>query len=308
MRTRSLEGNTPLIEAAAAGQRHVVLLLLCKGADPDETNDSGDTALTAAARMGHLDTVTLLLGNGASINTESQAQACYTALTEASMRRRADVVEIIRDQLIRQGLEAPRVGRPTRSATGAAGHKRSTEGSRDSSGEIAGSTRKSTDGVSGLKMLIDACADGRRDTVVSLLDKGVDPDGQEPLFGTTPLMAAAAAGDTEIAAILLERGAEMRCVDHNASNPLIEAARGGHTALIQLLVLRGADVNAREGIFGSTALMEASKGGHGGAVRALLDWGADPRLPEKTGMTPLTEASLRGHSVVVELLKAYGAE
>jgi ankyrin repeat protein len=56
------------------------------------------------------------------------------------------------------------------------------------------------------------------------------------------------------------------------------AARSGRVDLIRRLVAAGVDVNAREGIRGTTALMWAVSERHAGAVRALLAAGADPAM------------------------------
>jgi len=69
---RDVEGNTALLEAAANCAAEMVSALLKKGARADATNNNGETALLLAARPGKsLETVRLLLENGADVNGRS---------------------------------------------------------------------------------------------------------------------------------------------------------------------------------------------------------------------------------------------
>jgi ankyrin repeat protein len=74
--------------------------------------------------------------------------------------------------------------------------------------------------------------------------------------GVTPLHVAAYSGYTEIAAFLLDQGADVNAQDDEGSTPLLDAAYGGHTETAALLLDRGADVNARNK-YGMTPLSMA---------------------------------------------------
>ena len=43
-------------------------------ADPDDTDDKGQTALMSAASYGHTDTVTALMERGATVNKQAESQ------------------------------------------------------------------------------------------------------------------------------------------------------------------------------------------------------------------------------------------
>ena len=60
--------NSPLLIAAAEGKRATVFTLLASGADVNETNFYGCTALMQAARKGYLEVVKVLLQYKASCN------------------------------------------------------------------------------------------------------------------------------------------------------------------------------------------------------------------------------------------------
>eukprot|EP01046_Picozoa_sp_COSAG06_P021704 COSAG06_NODE_1643_length_8827_cov_1.799496_5_plen_223_part_00 len=61
-----VDGETPLIFAAANGRARAVEALLVQGADAGRTEAAGNTALHAAAHAGHAEAVRLLLAGGAS--------------------------------------------------------------------------------------------------------------------------------------------------------------------------------------------------------------------------------------------------
>jgi ankyrin repeat protein len=78
----------PLLIAAGNGDRHMVVLLLEKGADPNRKNDLGDTALMAAARTGNANLIQALLAKNADVAAKDDA-----GRTALSWAVRSDEVE-----------------------------------------------------------------------------------------------------------------------------------------------------------------------------------------------------------------------
>eukprot|EP00746_Dinoflagellata_sp_MGD_P164435 gnl/MRDRNA2_/MRDRNA2_93060_c0_seq1.p1 gnl/MRDRNA2_/MRDRNA2_93060_c0~~gnl/MRDRNA2_/MRDRNA2_93060_c0_seq1.p1 ORF type:complete len:418 (+),score=101.86 gnl/MRDRNA2_/MRDRNA2_93060_c0_seq1:67-1320(+) len=111
-----------------------------------------------------------------------------------------------------------------------------------------------------------------------MLRDGEDAE-QRTTAGMTPLTAAAATGNKEMVALLLERRADAGAVDSLGENELAlhAAARRGHAAVCVLL----ADLTRESGKLdlpstaGWTPLHFAVRGGHLGAVKALLRAKAD---------------------------------
>jgi ankyrin repeat protein len=63
----------------------------------------------------------------------------------------------------------------------------------------------------------------------------------------TPLHWAVFAGNTEVAALLIQEGADVNARDVNQKTPLHWAASRGMTEVAALLIEKGADVNALNG-------------------------------------------------------------
>ena len=84
------------------------------------------------------------------------------------------------------------------------------------------------------------------------------------------------------------------------------AAYHGRTKILQLLLGAGADVDSVDGDM-LTPLMQASRRGHVGAVKLLLESGARLNEVSKWGDTALTQAREAGHGRVAKLLIKAGA-
>ena len=93
--------NSPLLLAAAEGNKTEVKELLNKGADVNEiSGEGGDTPLIAASGRGHLDIVRDLIKAGASVNIKNEngetalswaAWKCYPAIIQVLLDHGADV-------------------------------------------------------------------------------------------------------------------------------------------------------------------------------------------------------------------------
>ena len=183
--------------------------------------------------------------------------------------------------------------------------------------------------------LLKAVQAGKLDEVNSLLDRGADPN--EPGYeGMTPLIVAAIGGLAEVAAALLDRGAEIdRCDDcchtalvhsisqrndevtdlllKRAANPALEnwlafsfAVRFGQIPLVHRLLNLGADPNVQEED-DPTPLMDAVGRGNLDLVKVLLDAGADPQRTAEEGLTAFDLAVRNREREIVKLLEKHVA-
>jgi ankyrin repeat protein len=132
--------------------------------------------------------------------------------------------------------------------------------------------------------VFEAAALGRTDRLRELLDAERGLSVAFALDGFTALHLAAFFGHPEAAQVLVERGADVSAVAHNAMavQPLHSAAAAGQTEIARLLLDRGADPNARqEG--GFTPLHAASQNKDEELAELLLSRGADPEAAADDG-------------------------
>jgi len=285
----------PLFAAIRAGDHSAVEKLLHKSKSLIAARDKhGATPLIHAALYSDAKMVELLLAGGADVNAASAEAA--TALHRAA----GDLAKV------RLLLEA---------------------GAKVDARTSLGRT----------PLLIAATYPGNVETVKLLLTKGAKISDQDP-FGETCLTSAAKRGDAEMAKAVIEAGANLSAgtrpplvwaaeegnvealaclLEHGAgkSKALASAALGSAAArgpieAVRLLLDHGADPNAKLRMAGYTPLMLAcySENVSVETVQLLLSKGGDVKVKGQNGETPLSLASKRGSTQIVEILKKAGAK
>ena len=152
---------------------------------------------------------------------------------------------------------------------------------------------------------------GRHARVAALLiDRGADVNVRNTGFGSTALMLAAERGDADLVRRLLDKGAAVDVRNNAGMTALHGAARHGGTDVVKRLLAAGAAVNvaAVAAEAGVTPLLEATWRGHHDAAAALLAGGADPNARNEEGATPLSVAEARGDNRLAHLLREAGAK
>ena len=110
--------------------------------------------------------------------------------------------------------------------------------------------------------------------VETLLASGLEVDETDFIFGTA-LHVAVLEGNTEIACILIDHGADVEAIsEQQGSRASHLAAQFGDAAMLALILDSGVDLEARDELQ-RTPLHRAATAGHAGAVRQLLDRGAN---------------------------------
>jgi ankyrin repeat protein len=144
-------------------------------------------------------------------------------------------------------------------------------------------------------------------TMVSmLLEAGADINARDD-EDYTALDLAARDGNEALVKLLLDAGANIDTPRNRDPSMLTLAAYSGKEAVVQMLMDAGADVNMQDED-GDSALIAAAEGGHAEIVRILLDAGADINLRNTTSETALFRAVMSGCEDVVRFLLDAGAD
>lgn len=138
-------------------------------------------------------------------------------------------------------------------------------------------------------------------------------NAKDSRIGATPLHWAVIRNHSDIAELLIDKGADVNAVDKFGMTPLHKAASFNRKNMTKLLLSKGADsdiMGVKWGVFRMTPLHLAAEAGFPDVVEVLLSSGAD--INSRTGgtnsVTPLHIAAGRDNWHVTELLLKNGAE
>ena len=291
-------GVTPLWLACMNGNAASVEMLLKAGADPNTVSHEGETVLMTAARTGKVDAVNVLLRYGADVDVKEGWRG-QTALMWAAAEGHPAVIRA----LVERGADI-RV--------------------RSSGGFTALLFAAREGQIGAVQALLAAGADlnealpvksRQRETATN---PAVKPG--EPEAGLSPFLLAAGNAHYELAAMLLDRGADPNAAPQGwtalhqvswvrktgvagSNNPPPEGS-GNMDALefVRKLVAKGAAIDARVtkqpsmglttlNALGATPFLLAARTADAGLMRVLAQLDADPLLPNEDGTTPLMVAA-----------------
>lgn len=151
-------------------------------------------------------------------------------------------------------------------------------------------------GIKNISPLSYAVNEGDTEIAVLLIDRGADVNFKDPMSDEAVITMAAQRGNTEIVRALVAKGADTNVMDkYLDTTPMTIAAEFGHTETVKLLLDHGVPVDQLTAD-GSTALHEAARTAETALVRLLLDRHADVNHANKLGRTPLYSAACSGCS------------
>lgn len=264
---------SPLGIAAARGYLETVQLLIQNGADlelPSAVNGYSSwkrTPLCASALLGHKKVLKVLLDNGADVNTTDSHGA--TALYRASQAGHVEVVRTLIERGACLDVQEDEYGCTALMETsGPFGNVAVFELLLD-----AGANVNISDCHGGTALLGVVEASCRAEDagflrkIQALLDKKADPN--VVCRGVSILVRAIKAGDWAATHLLLANGADPNLKDERGQTPLMFAASYNHESIVQLLVDNGAEANASSSAR-QTALSLAAAAGHENIVQQLL--------------------------------------
>lgn len=153
--------------------------------------------------------------------------------------------------------------------------------------------------------LVKAVRDNRADKVEKLLDEGVDPNARdsEARDARTALYHAAVFGYTDIAKLLLKKGAKVDVgAPDTRQTPLMAAAFNENRDMVLALLEAGAQVNAQDPA-GDTPLTQAARKGNAELLIVLINAGADVDVRTAEGLTALCLARQSNFTAAMQVLE-----
>ncbi|RKL00715.1 hypothetical protein BFJ68_g12581 [Fusarium oxysporum] len=186
-----------VLYASLSGDQNCVKTLLEARATGDTTAWNLDPALYIASEFGHLETVALLVREGADVNAKG---AKHNVLCTAIKAGHKDIIAL----LIKEGSDVNAQQGPYSNALQVAiesGHLDIIELLIKEGADVNAQARNGT-------ALQAASTSGYLDIVIFLLEKGADVNAQGGVYGTA-LCAASRAGHLNIVKYLVEKGADV---------------------------------------------------------------------------------------------------
>mmetsp|Transcript_12923 Transcript_12923/g.25245 ORF Transcript_12923/g.25245 Transcript_12923/m.25245 type:complete len:327 (-) Transcript_12923:455-1435(-) len=297
----SEKGDTPLLNAARAGNVQHLGLLMEANADIEAKNNGGATALFLATQSGSPQCVAMLLKANASVETWTNTMS--TPLFIAAQKGHADCLQLLIEA--KASVSAPaQVGALTRAPSGSlsppAFSRQSSNTSTDSNdGGMMPDGRYVMPSKSGVTPCFIAAQQGHLSCLKILIAARANVD-QPTNGGVTPVCIAAAEGYDECLQALIDAGANVNTVTAGGVTPVYIAAQKGKASCLRVLANASANCNTPTND-GSSAMFIAAHEGHLDCVRELLVGGALPEVKVK-GKTPKQIAKANGHFAVAEMI------
>jgi ankyrin repeat protein len=147
---------------------------------------------------------------------------------------------------------------------------------------------------------------GHAEVAAFLVDLGADVNARTA-EGSPPLGGAAMSGHTGLVALLLDHGADIELTNTAGMTSLVAAISGLSDEWVDLLVERGASVDVRDG-GGFAPIHHAASLGRDGALRSIAAAGGDIDSTTEDGGTALVLATMRRQADTVAVLLELGAD
>jgi uncharacterized protein len=303
VKTANRYGVTPLYLACVNGSAPMIAKLLDAGADANAATTEGETALMTVARTGNVEAAKVLLAHGADVNSKEQWRQ-QTPLMWAVAESHPEMAQ----ELIAHGADV-----------------NARQVTWNWERQMTKEPREKWMPLGGLTPLLFAARQGCLDCARILMKSGAEINAADP-NDISPMLLATINGHYDVAAFLLDQGADANIADETGRTALY-AAVDMHTMpesnrpspretdnkltsmdLIRALMAHGANVNVQlkkqqpyrtkldrgdDTMLGTgtTPMLRAAKAGDAEVIQALLAKNADPKIPTKSGITPLMAAA-----------------
>jgi len=308
------DGNTPLLNAAKAGDVKRCKALLAAGANPNAISKYGNNALDYAVQDGKHEVIPIFAAYKQLLNADTpliraawygHAKVCEALLkagadpsaTDKYGRNALDLARLCtsssKDEVMKLLSSALTEQLARSQSTAQKPNAKEDPASIAKVTKIATATTAATAVSSSGQTLNQKTGDAVSASV------SIDPKSLEKTDadGNTPLLNAAKAGDVALCKALLKAGANPNATSKLAVNALHHAARNGKHEVIPLFAAQKQLLNAKA-TNGDTPLMQAAMWGHPKACEALLKAGADPSIVKNGDNVLHIAAGHRNHEVI----------
>lgn len=296
-RQKKVGKDTPLMKAVKARSHNAVQKLLAAGADPQIADSQAMTALHEAAKLNDTRMIYILAAEGhADINKFSNP-CRYTPLHTAVFEKNTAAA----DMLIRLGADAHQTDDQGRTPLVIAGWNGCTEAAQYLLEQVEPEPDDDTAAAQRAAALYDAVFYEHRDTARYLLDCG-KVDVNVCVRGADFILNAAVRNrDTELVDKLLDMGANPNAVTPKGSHALMIAVGAGNAEMVARLLHKGAAPNLPSD--GDLPLMKAIEADKPELVALLLAHGANPLLQDQYNRNALDLARIRSRANLVPVLQ-----
>uniref|UniRef100_A0A673ATL0 Ankyrin repeat domain 52 n=1 Tax=Sphaeramia orbicularis TaxID=375764 RepID=A0A673ATL0_9TELE len=289
--------QSPLVQAIFNRNAEEVEFLLNHNEDDQEQS----TPLHAAAYLGDVQVMDLLITSGASVNAEDQG--LLSPLHRAAASRNERAVELlleheaevnVRDKFWHTPLHMAAANWATGCAVALISHMSNVD-AVDRSGRTP------------LVHRYIALLSGHMEVVKLLLSHSADAMCKDKC-GYTSLHAAAASGQLDVVKYLLKLGVEIDEPNNSGHTALHMACHMGQDSVAVELVNYGANIN-QPNLHGDTPLHLAAASSSGVlCLELLINNGADVNMQNKEGKSPLHMAAMHGRFTGSQILIQNGGE
>ena len=283
--------------------------VIVKGADLNQRNQDGDTAILVSVKDSNVLTFKELMANGADNSTKSlDGKPILIIAHEFLLKAITANKTKMFIEIINQGANV--------NITTASNKSLLTEYIEKGNAEIVtallknGADKKVLD-KDGNNLLHIACMIGKEEVVKVLLDNGFDLK-EKGVNGNTPLIFSAQGGFSQLVSFLLNRGAVVNEMNSRDETALLIAVGRQDLKTIKELLRAKANIELTNNV-GNSVLIESAKSESGNlkntieVISLLLKNGADINLQNSFGNSALSYAINRKNYRLTEFLLKEGA-
>ena len=299
--TTSKNNKTLLMIASENGNTNIINVLLNALADPNNTDDEGDTCLHYAARNDCCtEVIQAIISHGADVNATNKTHA--TALMLACANGNIDAL----NALLNAG------GDPNLAdAYGdtclhyIARNYCCTEVLQPIISHDADVNATNNKNVTALML---ACVDMNEDAINVLLNAGADPNIADDKGATCIHHAVFESCSKNVLEIIVNHGRDVNVTNKNNRTALLLACKEGNKDIINLLLNAGADPNIIDANGATCIHYAVVEGCSKDVLEIIVNHGADVNATDKNHVTALMLACVKGNKDVINVLLNAGAD